>query len=83
MKNKSIPKMDCPEELPCIGDEKDERYDDVILIDWAAELKTTAENRGLWWYIRDWEIHELFGKRYWFNHSGYTIRKSIIKLLAE
>ena len=65
-----------------VGDEKDERFDGVRLIHSDNETKKTAEDCGLWWYIRDWEIEKIDGLDHWFARSGFSLSKSMIKKLA-
>jgi len=66
-----------------IGEEKDDRFDGVVLLEHSSNEKKTAEDCGLWWYIREWEILTLDGDTYWFTRSGYSISKDIIKQLGD
>ena len=65
-----------------VPDAKDERSPGVVLLFSDADTKVTAEDCGLWWYIRDWEAHDHDGLTYWFDRSGYAIQKDMIKQLA-
>ena len=73
-------------DLPAIGmdGEKDERSDGVVLLEVLDdENKTTAEDCGSYWQIRDWEVHELLpGKPHWFSRHGYTMDKDMVAKLA-
>jgi hypothetical protein len=65
--------------------EKDERFDGVILLWDGDEEKTTAEDCGEYWHIREWEIFTSAtedGKRYWFCRSGNSLSKDIVRKLA-
>ena len=75
--NTDIPILSTSEE-----GEKDERFEGVILLECGSESKQTAENCGMWWYIRDWELYEVDGQAHWIVRSGHTISKKTIKLLA-
>ena len=65
-----------------VDNEKDERFEGVLLIDGDDETKKTAEDCGLWWYIRDWEIQNIDGSNYWFARSGFSLSKSMVNKLA-
>lgn len=73
-------------DVPVMGmdDEKDERSDGVVLLEvFDDENKTTAEDRGSYWYLRDWELTEVLpGTPYWFCRRGYAIDKDMIAKLS-
>jgi len=67
---------------------KDERFENVILFEHekysdVEEYKTTAENDGDCWRIRDWELTSDGSEYFWFCRSMYTIQKDLIKKLAN
>jgi len=66
-----------------LDDEKDERFEGVILLDAGDVEKKTAENCEDYWHIRDWELMTSGGVDYWFCRSSYTIDKEIIAKLAK
>jgi hypothetical protein len=72
-------------QYPIIGEEnKDERHEGVLLLRVDAESKTTAENCGLWWCIREWEVYEQDeDNKFWLSVSSYAIQKSFVKRLAR
>ena len=74
--------------LVCGKEEKDERFENVILLEHVKysdfeQDKTTAENDGDCWIIRDWELTSDGGEYFWFCRSMYTIQKDLIKKLAN
>ena len=66
-----------------IEEAKDERSPGVLLLASDADSKTTAEDCGVWWYIREWEIYRRANITYWFARSGYSIPKAHIKAMAR
>jgi len=65
-------------------DNQDERGDNVYLIEVSEEHdKTTAEDCGDYWMIRDWELHDHGKTKVWFERCSYAIDKAIIKQLME
>ena len=72
------------EDIQIMGtdEEKDERFDGVVLLEHSADEKTTAEDCGLWWYIRSWELTTFDGNTYWRARGGSGISKDIIKQLG-
>ena len=64
-------------------DAKDERFDGVILVEYSDGDKTTAEDCGVYWYIRNFEIMDIKGKQFWFSRFGYSISKKIIEQLEK
>lgn len=67
-----------------IDGEKDERFAGVKLLGIIGDDKTTAEDCGMYWHIRDWEIDDLRGYgQCWVSRSGYTIDKGILAELIK
>ena len=63
---------------------QDERGNNVHLLEHDADCKTTAEDYGDCWMIRDWELHTGPDSNFfWFERSGYSIGKDIIARLAK
>lgn len=62
----------------------DERAGSAVLLEVLDdENKTTAEDCGAYWQLRDWEVVELLpGKPHWFCRHGYTMDKSMVSKLA-
>lgn len=60
---------------------QDERADGVFILDGDHEGKTTAEDMGEYWYIREWEPMTHNEVLYWFDRSGYSIYKDTVKKL--
>ncbi len=65
------------------GEEKDDNFEGVILLEGDDTEKKTAEDFGSFWFIRDWEIMSLDGVNFWFCRSGYTLEKCLITKLTE
>lgn len=60
--------------------EMDERADNVFIMDVLGDdSKTTAEDCGDYWHIRDWEIREKM--THWFCRSGYVVSKKMVDAL--
>ena len=75
--------MNAPRDLPILSSDsaKDERSPGVVLLSFSDNEKTTAEDCGAWWYIREWEVETFSGRDCWFDRSGYSIQKDIVKQL--
>lgn len=66
-----------------IDGEKDERFEGVFLLGGNVKSKKTAENCGLYWFIRDWAVDDFDGEDHWHSHSSFVIQKEHIKTLAR
>ena len=76
--------MSDKEEYPTLklADELDERADNVFILDFGDQWKTTAENRDHCWVIRDWELYSDtdFGT-FWRETSAFSIDKKVVNTL--
>lgn len=64
-------------------DAKDERSPGVHLLSKSDDEKMTAEDCGLWFYIRCWETHSLGSGVFWFDRHGFAISKDAVRQLAR
>lgn len=77
MNNEKLPIYQC-----FLFELKDERFDNVILVDITEEgQKTTAENCGTYWLIVDWETLQIEDVAHWFCGSSYRLEKSLVDTL--
>ena len=59
----------------------DERADNVHLVESYEDEKTTAEDCGDHWQIRDWELGADTMGKFWFDRSAYSISKTLVLTL--
>lgn len=77
---KGTHRIDVP--LLSVDGEQDERSDFVILLSADGdEDKTTAEDCGDFWQVRDWEITASCEGPMWFCRFAYSIEKTLISKL--